>query len=518
MSRIVDTDSVPIERQDWIIDVSQVREPAQRPECCIYRVPKKLRKVNKDAYTPKLISIGPLHHRRKELRDMENLKVRYFKLYCNRALKGEEDGASIPKEKEVQLQKCIAKIVEDNSEKIRHCYAERPRLDHKEFVSMVLVDATFIIELFLRTFGDAEDLRNDYILSKSWLTEGIKQDLILLENQLPFFILEKIHEAFSMPVQRKQTDFLTLACGYLNIRAIDDQEKSTKELKEVKHLTDLLRYLLILSLKRNVACGGGDHPKIPKNTSNNPDKAGLNEASPSSNLRNSASKKPDEASQNADPSTFYNLPSASNLDGAGVEFQMVKGGLFDIEFKKSMCMEWIPCLTCSWLLTCLPCLKCTYLKSMEPCLEVPTFLVNNSTETIFRNLMALEQCHYPIEDTYICAYILLLDHLIDTEKDVDLLVRKKIILNHLGSNDAVATIINRLCEEIGDVSPYYSDLSEKLIKHYENFWNHAMATLKSAYFANIWTGTATVVGLIVLGFTLWGFIRPYVSHERGGGD
>ncbi|KAB1225068.1 hypothetical protein CJ030_MR1G005403 [Morella rubra] len=94
MSRIVDTDSVPIERQDWIIDVSQVREPAQRPECCIYRVPKKLRKVNKDAYTPKLISIGPLHHRRKELRDMENLKVRYFKLYCNRALKGEEDGAS----------------------------------------------------------------------------------------------------------------------------------------------------------------------------------------------------------------------------------------------------------------------------------------------------------------------------------------------------------------------------------------------------------------------------------------
>ncbi|KAB1225067.1 hypothetical protein CJ030_MR1G005404 [Morella rubra] len=281
-----------------------------------------------------------------------------------------------------------------------------------------------------------------------------------------------------MPVQRKQTDFLTLACGYLNIRAIDDQEKSTKELKEVKHLTDLLRYLLILSLKRNVACGGGDHPKIPKNTSNNPDKAGLNEASPSSNLRNSASKKPDEASQNADPSTFYNLPSASNLDGAGVEFQM----------------------------------------SMEPCLEVPTFLVNNSTETIFRNLMALEQCHYPIEDTYICAYILLLDHLIDTEKDVDLLVRKKIILNHLGSNDAVATIINRLCEEIGDVSPYYSDLSEKLIKHYENFWNHAMATLKSAYFANIWTGTATVVGLIVLGFTLWGFIRPYVSHERGGGD
>ncbi|KAB1225076.1 hypothetical protein CJ030_MR1G005388 [Morella rubra] len=374
---------------------------------------------------------------------MENLKVRYFKLYCNRALKGEEDGASIPKEKEVQLQKCIAKIVEDNSEKIRHCYAERPRLDHKEFVSMVLVDATFIIELFLRTFRDAEDLGNDYILSKSWLTQGIKQDLILLENQLPFFILEEIHKTFSkLHVIKEKTDFLTLAGSYLISRSSYDEIKSG--LKEVKHMTDLLRYLFILPLKRNVAGGGGDHPKIPNNTSNNPDKAGLNEESPSSILPNSVSKKPDEASRNADPSTFYNLPSASNLDGAGVEFRMVKGGLFDIEFKKSMCMEWIPCLTCSWLLTCLPCLKRTYLKSMEPCLEVPLFSVNNSTETVFRNLMSLEQCHYPIEHTYICAYIVLLDHLIDTEKDVDLLVRKKIILNHLGSNDAVATMINRL--------------------------------------------------------------------------
>ncbi|KAB1224022.1 hypothetical protein CJ030_MR2G004480 [Morella rubra] len=440
---------------------------------------------------------------------MENLKVRYFKLYCDRALKGEEDGASTAKaeEKEVQLQKRLARIVSENREKIHNCYAERPPLKDGEFVRMILVDATFIIELFLRAFGDAED-GSDYILSKNWLTQGIKQDLILLENQLPFFILEEIHKTFSkLHVIKEKTDFLTLAGSYLIPRSSYDEIKSG--LKEVKHLTDLLRYLFILPLKRNVAGGGGDHPKIPNNTSNNPDKAGLNEESPSSILPNSASKKLDETGLNeASPSS--NLPNR-------VEFRKVKGGLFDIEFKKSMCMEWIPCLTCSWLLACLPCLKRTYLKSMEPCLEVPRFSVNNSTETVFRNLMALEQCHYPIEHTYICAYIVLLDHLIDTEKDVDLLVRKKIILNHLGSNDAVAIMINRLCEEIGDVSPYYSDLSEKLIKHYENFWNHAMATLKSAYFANIWRGTATVVGLIVLGFTLWGFIRPYVSHERGGG-
>jgi hypothetical protein len=36
-------------------------------ECCIYKVPDKLRKVNEEAYTPKLVSIGPFHHDLEEL-------------------------------------------------------------------------------------------------------------------------------------------------------------------------------------------------------------------------------------------------------------------------------------------------------------------------------------------------------------------------------------------------------------------------------------------------------------------
>ena len=79
--------------EELIIDVPLDMEPVQWRECCIYKVPKKLRQVNKEAYTPKLISIGPFHHGLKDLRgekelrdeenenvpsDMEMLKVRYF--------------------------------------------------------------------------------------------------------------------------------------------------------------------------------------------------------------------------------------------------------------------------------------------------------------------------------------------------------------------------------------------------------------------------------------------------------
>jgi hypothetical protein len=105
--------------------------------------------------------------------------------------------------------------------------------------------------------------------------------------------------------------------------------------------------------------------------------------------------------------------------------------------------------------------------------------------------MALEKCHYPYK-TYICSYVWLLDRLIDTEKDVDLLVDKKVIAHHLGSNAEVATLINKLGDQI--VATTFSFYFYPL--------NHFLATLKREYFPNIFRGTATIVGLIVLGFTL----------------
>ena len=74
---------IPIKKHDLTcdelnIDIPLVMEPAKWPECCIYRAPKRLRNINKEAYTPKLISIGPFHLGDPELREMEMLKVRYF--------------------------------------------------------------------------------------------------------------------------------------------------------------------------------------------------------------------------------------------------------------------------------------------------------------------------------------------------------------------------------------------------------------------------------------------------------
>ncbi|XP_062173379.1 UPF0481 protein At3g47200-like [Alnus glutinosa] len=446
--------------KELVIDIEDL-EPAEWDECCIYRIPKKLRNVNKEAYTPKLISIGPFHHGGEEYQDMEMQKVRYLRDFCKRTGKSQKDLASVVVEKE---------------EKIRHCYAETSKLESKEFLKMVLWDGIFIIELFLRN-SEEKDREKDYILRKPWLREGIQHDLLLLENQLPYFVLEDLykfacHGSSSCNNNRKQDPaFLNLCRKYFS--KYDRQQKNSVIFKEkkIEHLTDLLRDFFYPS----------DLEKTEKKA-------------------------------------IDRLCSATKLDEAGVKFkQVTERHLLDIRFKKGRCLENCPYLNCSWLLNCLPCFKCLFfLEHMQPFLELPAFIVDHETDCVFRNIMALEQCHYSTE-AYICNYILLLDSLINTENDVDLLVEKKVIVNQVGSDEAVAMLVNKLGHQILTEGSCYYELSQRLNGHYEDFWNRNMATLTTTYFRDIWRGTATVVGIIFLLLTFWNiFLRHFVKMPRSG--
>ncbi|CAK7347799.1 unnamed protein product [Dovyalis caffra] len=138
-------------------------------------------------------------------------------------------------------------------------------------------------------------------------------------------------------------------------------------------------------------------------------------------------------------------------------------------------------------------------------LHMPPLEIDNSTECLFRNLMALEQCHYP-RDEYICRYVKLLDFLVDVEKDVDLLIENKVIVSRLGDSKAVAKLLNKLCLEIEEVPSSYDNLSKLLNDYYESSWNKNKTYLVSVYFQNVWIGTGTVVGLIILAITVARFI------------
>jgi hypothetical protein len=352
--------------------------------------------------------------------------------------------------------KDLAKFIRENEVIVRHCYAEIIPFSSESFVKMILLDSIFIIKHFWRTkqtwpkscvsndtsyshkcewkmgscvFScqkeqgspnednkemenreDRENQEKEY----PWLSYNILQDLILLENQVPFFVLEELYNSSYRDLSddqnkgRKDEDnsFLNLVIHYFlyhwkdsGLSCSSDYKKILSDKKEVRHFNDLLRYFLL---------------------------------PPDQKLKRGKSIK--------------RLPCATKLAEAGVEFREVKNRpLLDIRFHKSGLLQKFPCLNFSWLLSCFPCFKC--LEKIQPVLELQAFVVGDATECVIRNLMALEQCHYPRE-AYICNYIVLLDHLINTAEDVDLLVEKKVIVNWLGSNKIVANLINKLSHQI----------------------------------------------------------------------
>ncbi|XP_028962906.2 UPF0481 protein At3g47200-like [Malus sylvestris] len=147
--------------------------------CCIYRVPERLRRVSEKAYTPQVVSIGPLHHGKEGLQAMEEHKKRYLRDFIRRTRVGLED---------------YIKIIRDQEGKIRSCYAETIEFSSDDFVRIVLVDAAFIIEVLLRhRFHELQD-ENDRIFNKPWMLQDVWPDIRLLENQLPFFVLEDLFD------------------------------------------------------------------------------------------------------------------------------------------------------------------------------------------------------------------------------------------------------------------------------------------------------------------------------------
>ncbi|XP_057972741.1 UPF0481 protein At3g47200-like [Malania oleifera] len=149
----------------------------------------------------------------------------------------------------------------------------------------------------------------------------------------------------------------------------------------------------------------------------------------------------------------------------------------------------------------------------HPTLELPRFEANDTTECVFRNLMALEQCHYP-KQVHICNYISLMDQLINTREDVDLLIEKKVIVNSLGSSKAVAKLLNKLCEHIVEPNSRYCNTVQEIKRHCKNPLNRIMAALTNVYFRDFWRGTASIVGIVVLGLTIWNTLLRQILQNK----
>ena len=144
--------------------------PDQQMGPVIPRVPPEFRemKENTGCYEPKVVSIGPYHHGKKELEKMESLKTKIA-----RQLVKDSSGAA------EEMYNKVKDLVSD----ARECYAEEStrQFNDVKFTQMMFLDGYFILQ-FLTDKLENQKLRNEEVAS-------VTRDLLLLENQLPFDVL-----------------------------------------------------------------------------------------------------------------------------------------------------------------------------------------------------------------------------------------------------------------------------------------------------------------------------------------
>jgi hypothetical protein len=147
-------------------------------------------------------------------------------------------------------------FVRENEEKLRDCYAETIHLCSDQFVKMILVDAAFIVEVLLKSSNPKLQDENDRIFKKPWLIQDVWTDMLLLENQLPFFILKDLFEKYSKEVLLENSTLGKLTKYFFKYRmespGIQDRwEEFSSGCFEIKHFVDLLRHVQLKPSKRD---------------------------------------------------------------------------------------------------------------------------------------------------------------------------------------------------------------------------------------------------------------------------
>lgn len=150
---------------------------------CIFRFPPSLRDINPNASQPELVAIGPYHRGKDHLLEFECHKWFFLDKFLFRSSasgKGLSDYLSRLKKEEGNARDCYLDIIEMASH---------------DFVEMMLLDGCFILELLihLNLGGDIAD-DNDPIFTRPWLIPILIRDLLKLENQLPFFVLDLLYQ------------------------------------------------------------------------------------------------------------------------------------------------------------------------------------------------------------------------------------------------------------------------------------------------------------------------------------
>ncbi|KAI6670690.1 hypothetical protein NL676_005575 [Syzygium grande] len=180
---------------DWIVQVKESLETMPSDDQqrwgkpSIYKVPGRSTNLNPKAYQPLAVSFGPYHYGQEHLYPMEEHKHRALLHFLKRSGKPLERFLTTLREVEEDLMASYEALAPKWKEGSSEGTASR-------FLQLMIPDGCFMLE-FLRSAPETlnDYASNDPIFSKRGklnIMSYIKRDMLMLENQLPMLVLDRL--------------------------------------------------------------------------------------------------------------------------------------------------------------------------------------------------------------------------------------------------------------------------------------------------------------------------------------
>ncbi|KAL7197063.1 hypothetical protein ACSBR1_036972 [Camellia fascicularis] len=152
----------------------------------------------------------------------------------------------------------------------------------------------------------------------------------------------------------------------------------------------------------------------------------------------------------------------------------------------------------------------TNIKFRNGVFEIPPIKIRGNSESLFRNLIAYEQCDCQCTDKF-TSYAVFLDCLINTSTDADFLRDKRIVMPALSTED-VSILFNGLYNDTLVYDFYYGDVSREVNQYYRSRWPRWRAILKRDYFNNPWSIASFVAAIVILVLTFLQTLFTILSY------
>ncbi|XP_022714765.1 putative UPF0481 protein At3g02645 isoform X1 [Durio zibethinus] len=489
----------------WVINIRRSLDEDLDEEIevlvCIFNVPKTLMLTDPESYTPQLVAFGPFHYWRPELYEMERYKL------------------AAAKRIQKQLQSLTFHNLVDQlikfEPRIRACYHKYLDFNGETLAWMMAIDASFLLE-FLQIYALIEGKTLSRVSSRmSHLVDyagrksahnSILRDIVMLENQIPLFILRKVLEVQYSSLESADDMLLSMLRGLSQelspFKMIDNLPKI--EIFKCAHVLDFLYDMIVPKVDEPCETNEAeDHKEAPEDKeSDSADPSYVKQLlSEVWNLLSKLKRGPlrlIKALLLSRPLRFIlKLPwkIISNLPGFSILKQTIEylffsqdkeeekpensSGLNKPPLAEEIAIPSVADLSKSGvrLLPTNGNISTITFDVKTVTLYLPTVSLDINTEVVLRNLVAYEASNAsgPLVFT---RYTELMNGIIDTEEDVKLLRERGILLNHLKSDEEAAALWNGMSKSIRLTKvPFLDKVIEDVNRYHNCRWN-----VKARYF------------------------------------